>query len=119
MGSALDLWTAYREGVFGAYPAPFVGYFMVLEDCERSRTPVSARCAHFPIRAEYQGASYRERYALFCEKLLLERQYSAACFLTTVVGEGGDTSFSCPREALSYRSFFTSMLGHVLGQLNL
>ena len=29
MGTALDLWTAYREGVFGAQKAPWLGYFMV------------------------------------------------------------------------------------------
>ena len=30
MGTALDLWTAYREGVFGTQPAPWIGYFLVL-----------------------------------------------------------------------------------------
>ncbi len=119
MGSALDLWTAYREGAFGAYPAPFLGYFMVLEDSEKSRSPVSARCAHFPILPEFRGASYRERYALFCEKLLLERQYGAACFLTTAVDGEGNVSFDCPRDALSYTAFFSLMLGHILGQISL
>ena len=27
MGSALDLWTAYREGAFHTNPQPFLGYF--------------------------------------------------------------------------------------------
>lgn len=119
MGSAADFWTAYREGAFGAYPAPFLGYFMVLEDSEKSRAPVSVRSAHFPILPEFRGASYRERYALFCEKLLLERQYGAACFLTTSVDENGEVLLDCPRTALSYTAFFSTMLGHVLGQMHL
>ena len=43
MGTALDLWTAYREGVFGAQKAPWLGYFMVLEDCKKSNKPVKVR----------------------------------------------------------------------------
>ena len=36
MGSALDLWTAYREGAFHTSPQPFLGYFFMLEDCQSS-----------------------------------------------------------------------------------
>ena len=32
LGSALDLWTAYREGAFLSSPQPFLGYFFMLED---------------------------------------------------------------------------------------
>ena len=38
MGSALDLWTAYREHAYLASPQPFLGYFFMLEDCEASQT---------------------------------------------------------------------------------
>ena len=31
LGSALDLWTAYREKAFLASPQPFLGYFFMLE----------------------------------------------------------------------------------------
>jgi hypothetical protein len=37
MGSALDLWTAYREGAFHTSPHPFLGYFFLLEDCQASK----------------------------------------------------------------------------------
>jgi hypothetical protein len=30
IGSALDLWTAYREGLLGMHPRPFLGYFFLL-----------------------------------------------------------------------------------------
>ena len=32
IGTAHDLWTAYREGAFGEQPKPFVGWLMLLED---------------------------------------------------------------------------------------
>lgn len=41
IGTAFDLNTAYREGAFGDQPKPFVGWMMLLEDCEKSRRPVT------------------------------------------------------------------------------
>lgn len=110
MGSALDLWTAYREGVFGDQNAPWLGYFMVLEDCIRSTEPVRVRSPHFNVLEEFADASYKERYEIFCNKLLLERQYSAACFVTTSCSEQG-TMYDFPKENLSFHSFVISMLG--------
>lgn len=117
MGSALDLWTAYREGVFGTQNPPWLGYFMILEDCPRSAVPVKVRSPHFDALGEFTDASYQKRYEIFCSKLLLERQYSAACFMTTSVSQGGSVSARCPNAALSYRSFIASMLGAVVSQI--
>ena len=98
MGTALDLWTAYREGVFGAQKAPWLGYFMVLEDCKKSNKPVKVRSPHFNVRKEFVDSSYIERYEIFCRKLLLERQYSSACFLTT--GRDQENFCKLPRPEL-------------------
>lgn len=109
MGSALDLWTAYREGVFGTHNAPWLGYFMVLEDCIKSNEPVRVRSPHFNVLDEFIDASYKQRYEIFCNKLLLERQYSAACFATTsFINE--TISYGFPKENLSFNSFAYSML---------
>jgi len=62
MGSALDLWTAYREGAFHTNPQPFLGYFFMLEDCPSSRRPVRVREPHFSIFPEFREASYMKRY---------------------------------------------------------
>ena len=113
MGTALDLWTAYREGVFGKQSAPWLGYFMVLEDCPRSNEPVKVRSPHFEVRREFVNASYKERYEIFCSKLLLERQYSAACFAVTS-SSNENTSYSFPDEHLSFQSFAFSMLSAAL-----
>jgi len=41
IGTAHDLWTAYREGALGKdSPRPFLGWLMLLEDCAESRAPV-------------------------------------------------------------------------------
>ena len=81
MGSAVDIWTAYREGAFGKYPAPWVGYLLLLEDCPASRTPVKSTEPHFPVFPEFKDSSYITRYELFCRKMVRERHYNAACLL--------------------------------------
>lgn len=114
MGSALDLWTAYREGVFGTQNPPWLGYFMLLEDCPKSAVPIRVRSPHFDVLDEFADSSYQKRYEIFCGKLLLERQYSAACFMTTGIGRDGSISARCPNPALSCQSFIASMLGAVV-----
>jgi hypothetical protein len=39
MGTALDPWTAFREGAFNGGRQPYLGYFFMLEDCEASKPP--------------------------------------------------------------------------------
>lgn len=113
MGNALDLWTAYREGVFGVQKAPWLGYFLVLEDCKKSTEPVRVRSPHFPVLEEFEDASYKKRYEIFCSRLLLERQYSGACFTTTSLKEDG-IYYHFPKQELSCIEFIRSMLGAVL-----
>lgn len=110
MGSALDIWTAYREGVFGNQQAPWLGYFMMLEDCSKSNMPVNVRSPHFPVLEEFIGASYKRRYEIFCKKLLLERQYSSACFITSGISDDG-IFYNFPQQSLSCKDFLLSMLG--------
>lgn len=113
MGTALDIWTAYREGLFGNQKAPWLGYFIVLEDCYRSNEPVHVRSPHFDVLEEFVDVSYKKRYEIFCNKLLLERQYSAACFTTTSFSPEGIT-YDFPHQNLSFESFAISMLSAAL-----
>jgi hypothetical protein len=78
LGTAMDIWTAYREGAFCTSPAPWLGYLLLLEDCPESRRPVGVREPHFPVFPEFIEASYAKRYELFCRKLIRERQYNSA-----------------------------------------
>ena len=49
IGSAVDLWTAYREGIFNKTIKPWLGYIFLLEDCPKSNTPVSIKEPHFEV----------------------------------------------------------------------
>ena len=117
MGSALDIWTAYREGAFGNQEAPWLGYFMVLEDCNRSNTPIRISSPHFAVFPEFEGSSYKDRYEIFCNKLVLERQYNSACFITTGLDAEYTPFFDCPEDHLSYYRFITSLLSNVIARI--
>ena len=113
MGSALDLWTAYREHAYLASPQPFLGYFFMLEDCAASVKPVSVNEPHFKVFPEFVGASYMKRYELFCRKLVLERHYTSAAFITSSTESGMDGIFKVPAEDLSMLRFASIMTAHV------
>ncbi|MEW6051905.1 MAG: PaeR7I family type II restriction endonuclease [Candidatus Zixiibacteriota bacterium] len=81
MGSALDLWTAFREGTFRSATRPWLGYFFLLEDCPKSRTPVRVTEPHFAVFPEFKDASYAQRYEHFCRRIVLEGHYTVASFL--------------------------------------
>jgi hypothetical protein len=52
IGTAVDLWTAHRDGAFGKdAPPPFVGWLMLIEDSAKSRTPVRCSSPHFSMRS--------------------------------------------------------------------
>src|SRR6476660_695349 len=68
MGTAMDLWTAYRERAFGDTPRPFAGWLILVEDAPKSRTPVRDASPHFPVFPEFRSASYAERYNILCKK---------------------------------------------------
>ncbi|MFH1797577.1 MAG: PaeR7I family type II restriction endonuclease [Pseudomonadota bacterium] len=113
MGSALDLWTAFRERAYLASPQPFVGYFFMLEDCPKSNQPVSVREPHFKVFPEFGNASYMKRYELFCRKLVLERHYSAAAFVTSTAEGGLEGSYDTPAADLSLERFLKALAAHV------
>jgi hypothetical protein len=117
MGSALDLWTAYREKAYLDSPQPFLGYFFMLEDCDESKSPVSVKEPHFKVFKEFVGTSYMKRYELFCRKLVLERHYTAAAFLTSSDKEGVNGKFNIPSEDLSMERFAKTLAGHVAASL--
>jgi hypothetical protein len=65
LGSASDLWTAYREGSFKPSRKPWLGWLMLLEDAPKSQSPVKVVEPHFNVLEEFKGASYARRYELF------------------------------------------------------
>jgi hypothetical protein len=111
IGSATDIWVAYREGRFGRSPAPFLGYFFLLEDCSKVKTTVRNREPYFKVEPVFDKASYSKRYELLCRRLVLERVYSAACLVMAT--NSRRSRVTQPAEDLSFRRFVAALRGHV------
>ena len=113
LGSATDIWAAYREGAFKPSARPHLGYFMLLDDCERSRAPVQVVQPHFAVFPEFQGASYRKRYAILIEKLLRDRLYDSACFLMSSAEAAQTGDYSEPHLELTFSKFIVPLVAQV------
>lgn len=112
IGTALDLWTAYREGAFNRSAQPWLGYLFLLEDCEASRKPTHPAEPHFAVFPEFKDASYAKRYELFCRKLVRERQYNAATFLLSDKSKGLGGAYTEPADDLTFRQFARALVAH-------
>ena len=113
MGSALDLWTAFREQAFGSAVRPWIGYMFLLEDCARSRSPVSVKEPHFKVFPEFRNSSYAKRYELFCRRLVLEKHYDTSAFLMSNPEKGLNGDYSEPAPDLTFQMFANSLVAHV------
>lgn len=118
MGSALDLWTAFREGAFKNSMTPFLGYFFMLEDAPGSKRPVRTKEPHFPVFPEFKDTSYAKRYELFCRKLVRERHYSAAAFIMSNAESDRRGSFLEPSLDLAVDAFVRMLIAHVTAHRN-
>ena len=110
IGSATDLWTGYREGAFKEIK-PWLGYLMLLEEAPNSTRTVSVSESHFEVFEEFRDSSYAKRYELFCQRLVRERLYDAACFLLSDRSGGMRGRYKEPSFELSFENFATSLTG--------
>lgn len=115
IGSATDLWAAYREGAFKPSSRPWLGYLVLLEDCPASRIPVKVQQPHFSVFREFAGASYANRYELLIQKLLRDRLYDGACLLLSQAKGGHRGEYSEPHPELVFTRFVTPLVAHAAG----
>ncbi len=113
MGSALDLWTAFREKAFGTAVRPWLGYMFLLDDCPKSRAAVSVKEPHFKVFDEFRNSSYAKRYELFCRRLVLERHYDSAAFLLSSSQAGLQGEYVEPASDLNFQRFAQSLVAQV------
>jgi Restriction endonuclease XhoI len=113
LGSATDIWAAYREGAFKPSSRPFLGYLMLLEDCPRSRAPVKVIEPHFQVFPEFKQASYCDRYAILIEKLLRDRVYDGACFMLSSESAATSGDYVEPHQELTFTRFVTPLVAQV------
>jgi len=116
IGSAQDLWTAYREEAFGKHPRPFVGWMMLVEDAPRSRSPVRDSSPHFPVFPEFQGASYLMRYDILCQRLVQEQLYTTASIIASPRSAVDTGDYSDLSDMTSLKTFVTSLAGHIAAE---
>lgn len=111
LGNATDFWAAYSEATFKPSARPWLGYLMMLEQAPGS-TRRAARprvLKHYPMREEFEGISYAQRYVLFCERLVRERLYDATCFLMSSKEGGLKGEYAEPTAELSFEKFAASL----------
>ncbi len=116
IGSATDIWAAYREGAFKPSMRPWLGYMMLLEEAPGSLRPVKAKQPHFKVFPEFQDASYCKRYEILLTKLVRERLYDSACFLLSSLKQGRSGKYKEPSTELTFEKFITSLLAHVIAK---
>jgi len=116
IGTAHDLWTAYREGGFGEQSKPFVGWLMLLEDDPASRAPVADNSPHFPLFPEFEGASYADRYNILCKKLVQEQLYTSACVMLSPQSAKKTGDYSDMSELTSLKTLVTTFAGHIAAE---
>ncbi len=116
IGTAHDLWTAYREGALGKQATPFVGWLMLVEDAPESRSPVKHNSPHFPAFEEFNGASYLKRYNLLCQKLTKERLYTTASVISSPRSACNSGEYSELSSITGLKAFFSSLAGHVAAE---
>lgn len=114
IGSACDLWAAYREGAFKPSAKPWLGYMMLLEDAPGSSRPVRAQEPHFKVFPEFKAASYAKRYEILLTKLVRERLYDSACFLLSDSKGGRTGKYKEPAAELNFEKFMASLLARAI-----
>lgn len=117
IGTAVDLWTAYREGAFGRdAPRPFLGWLMLIGDCDESRTPVRDATTQFPMSREFYNTSYADRYNIYCQKLVQEGLYSSACFMLSPSSAEANGSYTEMSPLTSLNTFVSTLAGHIAAE---
>jgi hypothetical protein len=126
IGSATDFWTAHRDHAYdpdnhvddalkGKIPIrPFLAYLMLIEASPGSTTSVDVAEEHFKVFPEFVGASYVQRYALLCNRLVVEGLYSAASLITSdKVNGAAKGAWSTPDKTIGPRALFAEFAGRL------
>lgn len=111
IGNATDFWTAYREKQFPTNGSPWVGYLMLIGRDNKSTTPIKNYTNHYPVRIEFEGATYIDRYKILCEKLMTERLYTSSC----LIWSSDASTYGNVSDDISIERFIKSLQGYLMG----
>jgi hypothetical protein len=113
VSAAQDFRAAYRKNAFGDIPRPFLGWIMLVEDADGSRSSVRDASSHFAVFPEFREASYIDRYHILCKKLIQEQLYTAAATLASPRTALKDGKFTTNEDMTSLSTFVTTFAGHI------
>ena len=113
IGVSRDFWIAYRERVFGVIEPPWLGYFFFLEDSPASDRGVALAKSLLEPLPVFQNTSYLRRYEILCERLMLERDYTATAL---VVSDKATSSIRDGGASVGAVRFFKSLYSHLMAQ---
>ncbi|WP_219466512.1 PaeR7I family type II restriction endonuclease [Nonomuraea rhizosphaerae] len=101
LGSAMDL---RRTTLADFFPGekPWLGYFFIMEDAPGSRSAVRISEGAFSVEDIWHGASYQDRFSIFCQRLMTEGLYDAVCYITSSAAEPKPNE---PMRALDWQHF--------------
>jgi len=116
IGSAVDLWTAFREGALGDQPRPFIGWMAHVEEAPGSIRPIRVAEPHFPVLPDLKNLSYLQRYDQLCRRLVLENLYTEAALITSTREDGAKGKYSEISEATSFRRFVVAFAAHIAAE---
>lgn len=110
LGLAADSQMAVEKGLFGQLK-PWFGFVMVVEHAPGSTRPVRvSNNMPFPADPIFRDTSYIDRYRIFFERMIAERNYDAAALL---VSEVGTREFTEPSALLSLANLEAAIRGRI------
>jgi hypothetical protein len=112
LGSATDIWAAYKKGTLGLHQ-PWLGYIFIVREEQRSMLPVKVPMTPMAVDPAFKGTSYIDRYGILCERMVLERVYTAAAYLSSPLENQG--SYREPHSQLGFSQFAKAFFGHLIG----
>jgi hypothetical protein len=114
LGQSVDLMKAHDRRVYRASPRPFLGYCVLLADGPAAHRMHKASSPHFDVLPEFAQASYAQRFAILCRKLVEEELYAEACLMLTPPAEGLKSgAYSHLDDATSFKRFAAGLAAHV------
>lgn len=121
IGSAIDFRRVQREGGFGNGESPFLGFFILVHDSEGSRrepkNPPSS--PHFDCDAIFANASYQQRMAILCERMMQEDIYDCAAAMASPKDSGQSGHFSELSQTASFFRLIIKLKAHIHAETSL
>lgn len=110
VGQGRDIDRAAEHGLLGRL-RPWFGYVMVLEDAPGASVGYSTRThPNYPPDVAFKHASNVERYRLALDRMRLQGELNAACFVTT---QPSSHEYRYPDSTMTFKAFAASIQARV------